>query len=103
MAETRIMTYQKAEYAIFEATARELNLSPAQLAKEIGYSDSTAYKWEHDGKMPKTAALACECLRRRRGNNGKACETWLIKLETDAQKHALEAICKGLGVEYVGV
>jgi DNA-binding transcriptional regulator YiaG len=48
---------------------RKLNMSEARLAEELGYSSGAVREWRtYYGKMPKAAALACECLVRRQGN-----------------------------------
>ena len=99
----RTMNYLKAEYSIFEATAKELGLTQVQLSKALGYSDTAGHKWASEGKIPAVTALACECLRRRRGQAGYATTWYLAKTTTDAQKSALEAVCKGLGVEFTNL
>jgi hypothetical protein len=99
----RTMTYQKVDFSIFEATAKELGLDQRELSKALGYSPEAAGKWAQERKIPAVTGLACECLRRRRGNGGTKASTWLVKVENANQQNALEALCKGLGCEWVQV
>lgn len=94
--------FQKVEFASFETTARELGVSADKLCETLGYAGHSHAHWKETGVMPKVASLACEALRRRQPNGHKA-EVWLVKVETQNQRQALEALCKGLGCEFVSV
>jgi hypothetical protein len=60
-------TYKRSDTIIFLETAEKLGLSQGQLSQELGYSDHAASEWVKAGEMPAVAALACEALLRRRG------------------------------------
>ena len=52
----------------FTAAARALGVNLKALAGELGVSVSTAYRYANgDMVIPRTVALAVECLLRRRG------------------------------------
>ena len=98
---TRTMSYKRVDYSIFLETCRDLGKTEAEVCTAIGYSESVYNKWLHDKKMPQVAAIACEALRRR---NGKAeASVYLVKCLTKDQAHAIEALARGLGIEYVNV
>lgn len=59
-----------ADFVIFEDAARKLNLSTAELAAQLGYAKTSAYKWQQDGRFPYSAALGCEALLKRRLHAG---------------------------------
>ena len=91
-------TFQKVEYGSFESALREIGVTGDVLCAQIGYSAAAWVDWKRLGKMPKSAALACECLRRRQVGTGED-KTWLIKTKTKTEAAALDALCRGLGVE----
>jgi hypothetical protein len=99
---TAARTFQKVEFATFESTMRELDLAGDILCYQIGYSAAVWKDWKAAGKMPKPAALACECLRRRK-QNAKGQEVWLVKVQTEMQSAALEGLCRGMAIEWVKV
>jgi hypothetical protein len=53
-------------YAVFENAVSKTGMPASVLARELGYSDTTASNWKKDGRVPKVVGVACEGLIRRR-------------------------------------
>ena len=94
--------FKRAEYSIFELTLRELGKAPSEVCEALGYAPGTWVGWKTDGKIPQVAAIACEALRRRQSRAGDS-TTWLVKCTSTAHSNAIEALCKGLGCEFVNI
>lgn len=102
MTEQPTKTFKKVEISVFETTCRELNQEPGIVCQALGYSSHTFNGWRSEGKMPQVAAIACEALRRRHTPRDEG-RTWLVKCLSKSHSDAIEAICRGLGVEYVNI
>lgn len=59
--------FQRLDAVIFMNTAQKLGLSHAELSRQLGYSENGYDGWIKSGEMPMVAALACEALVRRKG------------------------------------
>lgn len=92
--------FQKADYSVFEETCQALGKSSTEVCDALGYSSNAWVEWKKEGKMPRVAAIACEGIRRR---NGLSDRVYLVKVTTKDQENALQALFKGLGVEFVNV
>lgn len=91
--------YQTVNYSEFEKTADKLSMIPAVLSKAIGYSNHTHLGWKRNELMPKSAALACECLLRRKNKEDTRTPIDLYFLTVPRQHTlALESFCKALKI-----
>ena len=93
------MSYSTANYSIFADALRKLQLSPGQLATAIGYSITTPSHWGKVKRIPKAAALACECLLRRQNKENTQTPIDLYFLTVPKQHSlAIEGFCKVLKI-----
>lgn len=97
---SRKMHYVTVDISVFHTTVKGLNITEAQLATELGYSDSGWRSWQSTGKMPKVAALACEALRRRQAPNGNKNTLMLARVTSQDTLLAVKALLKALSVEF---
>jgi len=86
---------QTLPYALFERACTELSLNPGTLCYELGYAKNTYSGWAKVGQMPKTAALAIECLKRRQGRD-KARRWYAISI-ADTQLSTVKTVVHSLG------
>ena len=92
-------TYKTVNYSVFANAASTLAITPAELSKAIGYSDHTYLGWKRNGNMPQSAALACECLLRRRNKENTQTPIDLYFLTVPKQHSlAIEGFCKALKI-----
>lgn len=61
-----------------ETIRKRLDLSGEAFGEAIGYARSAYYTFTKDGQLPKTAALAAECLQRRQQASGEAADEVFI-------------------------
>lgn len=94
--------FNKASYAVFEQACTTLNLNPSRLSVELGYSDNAAGGWKKKNVIPQVAALAIECLLRRKNLQDKGTCTLVIKTG-NSQLKAIKEILKTLGCTFVEV
>ena len=88
---------QPRKFTYFEETANKLDITGSELAKAIGYSSNSWFRWRREGPIPQVAGLACECLQRRVRKNGRA--DTLVMNVPEAQVQAMTAICRGMDIE----
>ena len=97
---TKKMSYKTTKYAIFADAMVKLSITtPGDLSGNLGYSRSAHNMWRKSGRLPKTAALACECLLRRQNKEKDETPVYIYFL-TVPKMHilAIESFCKSLGI-----
>lgn len=97
-----VRQYQKSMYSVFENAVKLLGVQEGALAEELGFHRTAFHEWKKTGQFPKVAALACEGLIRRQGQPDGA-TVFLVKTSTRQEADTIQAVCKGLNVEFVSV
>lgn len=85
----------------FNETCKVLSLEPRALCEAMGYDPSAYRHWIEAKNMPKVAALACEELRRRNGEEKN--HLWIVKTYTKAENEALKSFATALGIKALAV
>ena len=96
----RGMNYKTVKFAIFADAMVKLGITnPGDLSEHLGYSRGAHSVWRKSGRLPKSAALACECLLRRQNKEEDKVPTTLYILRVPEQHVlALRSFCAALGI-----
>lgn len=92
-------------WSVLREAKDKLNLTNAALAEALGFGSSALSKWEKQGRVPLSVALACEGLVRRQGSDFKphyGDRVWLLRLSPD-QQGVVGPILKAMSIKWTEV
>jgi hypothetical protein len=89
-------TYRKSPATIFIGCAKSVGITHAELAKRLGYNSDPSAAWIAAGKMPHTAALACQAIA---GAQGSPCDSVLV-VKPDDKLETLKTILYAMNINF---
>lgn len=101
MADKPQKNYQRSNYSVFEEGMKALGLTGPQLGEAIGYSRTAWNRWSEDKEIPKAAAMAIECLRRRGAPNAKDMKEHIlvVRCTTEHEKLAIVGVARAMDLD----